>query len=145
MHQSPDPPNTFNILFCVFLIDFLKNDILNFYLLELFRAIYERQVAKLSLSRRIVDEKNIDRLTVDSNRALMIFKDQTFLPPPDPLGEDAGDSIIQEISKEDICGNYLSSTPIKMESLMVESKQQLTASEKRQGADLKKKLFGDFF
>ncbi|CBY41468.1 unnamed protein product [Oikopleura dioica] len=94
------------------------------------RAIYERQVAKTSLSRRIVDEKNIDRLRVDSNRALLIFQDQSNLPPPPPMtAEEAGDSVIEEVSRE--CGKYLSHTPIKMESLIVESKQQLTASEKR--------------
>ncbi|CAG5105303.1 Oidioi.mRNA.OKI2018_I69.chr1.g2007.t1.cds [Oikopleura dioica] len=43
--------------------------------------------------------------------------------------EEAGDSVIEEVSRE--CGKYLSHTPIKMESLIVESKQQLTASEKR--------------
>ena len=46
------------------------------------RAIYERQVAKTSLSRRIVDEKDIERLSVNQNRALMIFQDQTNLPTP---------------------------------------------------------------
>jgi len=85
---------------------------------------------KTSLSRRIVDEKNIDRLRVDSNRALLIFQDQSNLPPPPPMtAEEAGDSVIEEVSRE--CGKYLSHTPIKMESLIVESKQQLTASEKR--------------
>ena len=54
------------------------------------RAIYERQVAKTSLSRRIVDEKDIERLSVNSNRALMIFQDQTNTPTPEPL-VDTGD------------------------------------------------------
>ena len=78
-------------------------------------------MAKLSLSRRIVDERNIDRLTVDSNRTLMIFKDQTHLPPPPSLtAEQAGDIIIQKVSED--LGSYLSQVPIKMESLIVESK-----------------------
>ena len=87
-------------------------------------------MAKTSLSRRIVDEKNIDRLSVDSNKALMIFTDQTHLPPPSPI-QNSGDSVVDHISNH--YGNYLSTTPLKMESLMVESKQHLTPSEKRQG------------
>ena len=54
-------------------------------------------MAKTSLSRRIVDEKDIERLSVNSNRALMIFQDQTNTPTPEPL-VDTGDQGIVDIS-----------------------------------------------
>ena len=59
----------------------------------------------------------------------MIFKDQTNLPSPEPI-KNSEDSIIDVVSTE--CGSYLSSTPIKMESLIVESKEQMSAFEKRE-------------
>ena len=98
----------------------LRSDFVDFSSYNQFRAIYERQVAKTSLSRRIVDEKDIERLSVNSNRALMIFQDQTNTPTPEPLVDTGDQGTVDVLVKNWIQQSWFlieSSTVLKYKKL----------------------------
>ena len=77
-------------------------------------------MAKTSLSRRIVDEKDIERLSVNSNRALMIFQDQTNTPTPEPLVDTGDQGTVDVLVKNWIQQSWFligSSTVLKCKKL----------------------------